>query len=77
MEIKVLIVIMFFFPLFFMVFVLPKIKSLREWRIERIRKSALKYIDLLDRAMKDSKYTRQQRRQFWRQFVSEGRFINE
>jgi len=77
MAIKALIVLGLALPLFFLFFVLPKIKSLREWRLNRIRKYALKYIDLLDRVMKREGYNRHKRRQFWRQFVHDGRFIDE
>ncbi len=52
-------------------------KVFREWRLNRIRKYALKYIDLLSRGMKAEGYARQQRRQFWRELVNKGRFFNE
>ncbi len=52
-------------------------KNVRDWRLNRIRKSALKYIGLLDKIMKLEHYPRQSRRQFWRDFVKDGRFLNE
>ncbi len=52
-------------------------KAFREWRLNRIRKYALKYIDLLSRGMKAEGYARHQRRQFWRELVTKGRFFNE
>ncbi len=68
-------------PIVFLLIVLPKLKPwatmVREWRLNKIRKYALKYIDLLDRMMKREGYPRQKRRQFWREFISEGRFIKE
>lgn len=64
-------------PVPFLFFVLPRVKPYREWRLERLRKNALRYIDLLDKAMKAERYPRFKRRQFWRKFVHDGRFNNE
>lgn len=75
--IKTLIIIALILPTVFLFFVLPRLKPYREWRLERLRKNALRYIDLLDRAMKSEHYPRFKRRQFWRQFVHDGRFNNE
>lgn len=54
------------------------IAKIREWRHERkmnkLRNNALKYIGLLHKTMIEERYPRQKRRQFWREFVSQGRF---
>lgn len=50
---------------------------LRERKLERMRRMALKYIDLLHKTMITENYPRSKRRQFWREFVQAGRFNNE
>ena len=45
-----------------------------ERKMTRLRITALKYINLLHKTMIEQHYNRQQRRQFWREFVAKGRF---
>ena len=43
-------------------------------RLDKLRKHALQYVKLLDEWMKIEGFSRQQRRQYFRELVSKGRF---
>lgn len=43
-------------------------------RLAKLRKYALQYVKILDEWMKIEGFTRQQRRQYFRELVSKGRF---
>lgn len=45
-----------------------------ERKMTKLRNTAMKYIGLIHKTMIDQHYNRQQRRQFWREFVAHGRF---
>lgn len=49
-------------------------EKLHERKMNKLRRTALKYIALLHKIMIEERYPRQKRRQFWREFVTQGRF---
>lgn len=44
-------------------------ESYREWRFEVMKRKAANFLSMVDRHMAQSKWPREKRRQFWREFI--------